>query len=322
MRKLASVQQILHVEEIPGADAIEKYTVLGWELVSRKGDFKPGDKAVYVEVDSVLPAGIPAFAEIAEKHKYVKTIKLRGQISQGILFRLEDLGVHKDTPIGTDLTEGFGIVKYEPVMPAHLTGLARGTFPHFIQRTDEERVQTYNKLPFGDKAYVTEKLDGTSFTCFTKDGDFQVCSRNLNLKDTEGQAHWIAAKNLKLPEKITNDRYALQGELIGPSIQQNKYAVKAPTLKFFSVYDTQTSSYVPPEETYRMLNDLDLPTVPVLEREWVIPATIPEIVEYSMGPSSLNPALANREGVVIRTLDGKHSFKAINPKFLLKYQND
>ena len=55
MRKLASIQKIIKIEPIPGADRIEKATILGWECVVQKGQFKPGDHCIYFEIDSIVP---------------------------------------------------------------------------------------------------------------------------------------------------------------------------------------------------------------------------------------------------------------------------
>src|SRR4051812_39405747 len=104
MRTLASIQTINAVEPILNADAIEKIRVLGWWVVAKKGEHKLGDKVVYCEIDSLLPER-PEFeflrassfkpAQVDETGSVVipagfriKTIKLRGQVSQGICFPL------------------------------------------------------------------------------------------------------------------------------------------------------------------------------------------------------------------------------------------
>ena len=119
MRQLASIQKIKSISPIEGADAIEKLEVLGWELVAKKGDFKVGDYCVYVEIDSVLPDR-PEFEFMRPRKFKVKTIKLRGQISQGIAFPLSILPneVVSSTGYGDleglDVTEALGITKWDP----------------------------------------------------------------------------------------------------------------------------------------------------------------------------------------------------------------
>src|SRR3989344_1932208 len=140
MRTLASVQKIKRLESIPEAEKIEKATVLGWSVVVKKGEFKVGGLCVYVEIDSILPAR--AEFEFLAQNKYrIKTVRLRGQVSQGICFSLSILPAG-DYSEGTDVTEILGIVKYEPPIPAHLAGQIKGEFPSFIPKTDEPRIQT------------------------------------------------------------------------------------------------------------------------------------------------------------------------------------
>jgi RNA ligase (TIGR02306 family) len=94
--------------------------------------------------------------------------------------------------IGDEVTELLGVTKYEPPMPAVLAGDAKGLFPSFIQKTDQERIQNlyddYKSMYADEEFEVTVKLDGSSATYYFKDGEFGVCSRNLELKETEGNS--------------------------------------------------------------------------------------------------------------------------------------
>ena len=139
MRKLASIQRIKALEPIPDADSIEKATVLGWQLVVKKGEFQVGDLCVYCEVDCLLPDR-PEFEFLKNRGSRIRTIRLRGQVSQGICFPLSILPA--GTPIEEDLevTELLDIVKFEPPIPACLAGIQKGEFPSFIPKTDETRV--------------------------------------------------------------------------------------------------------------------------------------------------------------------------------------
>lgn len=144
-RKLASVVRIIDIQPIAGADAIVVAKVKGWNVVVKVGEYKVGDLAVYYEIDSFLPAR-PQF-EFLRRSSFkrmgvvdgfrLKTIRLRGQISQGLLTPIPEGIV--DPQEGDDLTESLDIVKYEPPISAQLAGQIKGTFPGFIPKTDEER---------------------------------------------------------------------------------------------------------------------------------------------------------------------------------------
>jgi len=203
-RQLASIQKVEKIEPIEGADRIEKATVLGWHLVVLKGEFKVGDFGVYFEIDSMLP-DLPVFAFLKDSKGRVpaegfvhrlKTKKLKGVISQGLLVPLDsDFGGKVFSwAEGADVTEAIGVKKYEPPVKESLRiGQAKSTFPIFIPKTDETRVQN---IPWiieavkGKKVYVTTKVDGTSLTCYIKDGQFGVCSRNMEWKKPVPEPKW------------------------------------------------------------------------------------------------------------------------------------
>lgn len=185
MRKLASIQIVKSASPIEGADAIEKLEILGWELVSKKGEILPGFLCVYVEIDSVLPER-PEFEFMRPRKFKVKTIKLRGQISQGIAFPLSIIKLaHPDFDLSTlvedqDVTELLGITKWDPEQESlveekepvfndknHLLRLYKkykylttkrvkkilgmptktsgDEFPSYVPKTDETRVQTMHR---------------------------------------------------------------------------------------------------------------------------------------------------------------------------------
>jgi RNA ligase (TIGR02306 family) len=172
-RKLASIQKVLDIQPIPGAEAIECLTILGWKVVAKKGEFKIGDLVVYCEVDSILPEE-DEFKFLEKVHYRIKTIKLRGQVSQGIAFPLSILDGRAELPHdphaeGDDVTELLEVTKYEPYVPAQLAGLAKGSFPEFLHKTDETRIQAVPGVLYrhqNKKFYVTEKIDGSSMTVY------------------------------------------------------------------------------------------------------------------------------------------------------------
>jgi RNA ligase (TIGR02306 family) len=297
----------------------------------------------------------------------LKTIRLRGQVSQGLLLPLsvlEDademkigysqqpwgmqlqLGPYDDALLieeGTDVSNHLEIVKYEPPIPAELAGKVKGLFPSFIRKTDEERVQNLAddyekwKLTSAHQFYVAEKLDGASATYYFKDGVFGVCSRNLELAEPEEfvpgmvmcddgverpkqeNTFWKVARQLDLKTKLGAVGYniCLQGELIGEGIQGNPYGIKGQTVRFFSVYQIDSRTRLGIKDLEDICFMIGLQTVPILESNFLLPNTIEEMLQYAEGKSALNPK-TEREGVVVRSLDGTISFKAISNKFLLK----
>jgi len=356
-RKLASVRVIGDIQRIPDADMIELAIVDGWKVVVAKNvGHKVGDKVVYCEIDSFLPIRDEFEFLRKSSHKKMgdqegfrlKTIKLRGQVSQGLILPLsvlkttdipmmttskQEWGIQYEmfaedgfpmVGIGDDVTEILGIVKYEPPIPAELTGKVKGLFPSFLRKTDEERVQNLAKEYQGyrftsaHKFYVTEKLDGSSATFYFKDGVFGVCSRNLELTESEGNTFWKVARELKLEELLgeLDNNICLQGELIGEGIQGNPYKIKGQTVRFFNGFNIDTQENIPFLEFVELVQKMKLKTVPILDFEFNLPDTIDDMLEYANQKSELNSNF-DREGVVVRSYDRRISFKAISNKFLL-----
>ena len=344
MRKLASIQKIKEILPIEGADAIELAIVNGWKVVVEKNvGHQVGDFVVYCEIDSFLPIE-PEF-DFLRKSSYKKmgdqegfgwrSLKIRGVVSQGLILPLSVLESKSGGKIiknklvlkeGDDVTDLLGILKYEPPIPADLAGKVKGQFPGFIPKTDEERIQNlpeefeeWKNLP-ENSFYVTEKLDGSSATYYYKEGEFGVCSRNLELLETEGNTFWKVAREMKLEEKLAvlGKNVSVQGELIGEGIQSNPYKIKGQTVKFFNAFDIDSHEYfnLP---MFRILIEetLELETVPILHLNFTLLESIEDILQMAEGKSSLNEK-TEREGLVIRSHDRTISFKAISNKFLLK----
>lgn len=332
VRKLASVVKITNISPITGADNIVVAKVKGWSVVVKKGEFNVGDLAVYYEIDSFLPIR-PQF-EFLRKSSFkrmgstegfrLKTIKLRNTLSQGLLTPIPE-GISNPTE-GDDLTEVLGIVKYEPPIPAQLAGQIKGNFPSFIPKTEEIRIQNFESEvgfnPMGERVYVTEKLDGTSFTCYFNNGVFGVCGRNWELTETDDNSLWRMAKILELKEKMTKHgkNIALQGELIGNGINGNLYRLTDHKLFFFTGYDIDKGRRMFFDELEWVLFSLQLQMVPVIEKYgFVIPNEV-NIVDYMLkyadGKSVLNMEV-DREGIVVRGLEKDFSFKAISNNYLL-----
>lgn len=331
MRKLATVREIKDILPIEGADKICLYKIDGWQVVDQKNRYRIGDLVVYFEIDSYLPIK-PEF-EFLRKSSYkklldgtegfrLKSIKLRGSVSQGLIIPLPD-DPNFMYQIGDDCSEYFGVTKYEPPMPAELTGQVEGSFPSFIPKTDEERIQNLKESDFiGKTASVTEKLEGTSATYFVKDGVFGACSRNWQLRYNPDNAYFKVADELELENKMKNSGYnniAFQGELIGPGIQGNIYKLNKPTVRFFTAYDIDTKRRLNPEEFFTLMGKLGLETVPLITMDTRLPGT-DDLLEMADFKSILNSDTW-REGMVIRLADGSMSFKVISNRYLLKQKD-
>jgi RNA ligase (TIGR02306 family) len=332
VRKLASVRKISSLSPIDGADKIEVATIDGWKVVVAKDvGHKVGDLVVYCEVDSFLPIK-PEF-EFLRKSSYkkmsdgtegfrLKTIRLRGVVSQGLVLPLSIIEyTNVEFEVGMDVTNLLGIVKYEPPIPAELAGKVKGLFPSFLRKTDEERIQNLSseyELFKENTFYVTEKLDGSSATFYLNNDVFGVCSRNLELLETEGNTFWRVARELDLENRLREygHNLSIQGELIGEGIQGNPYKIKGQTVRFFNLFDIDLQEYHSLSVFKETMRVLGLDTVPILDTSFKLPETIDELLKYSEQKSVLNPNF-DREGVVIRSTDRKISFKVISNKFLI-----
>ena len=354
-RKLAHVEKIEWIEPITGKDRIVLAGVLGWQVIVQKSDYAVGDLCVFCEIDSVFPEK-HEFEFLRKNNFRIKTMKMTGVISQGICFPLSILPYGKYL-IGQDVTELMGVTQYEPTMdierdadiqtkkkyPKFLMRYewfrklvfskkeAKG-FPNFVSKTDETRIQNAPFYLNMDCLWIaTEKVDGQSGTFtlqrikgkfpWSKDKfDFAVCSRNRRLWKEDNSTYWYVAKKYNIESVLhemigTDDWIAIQGECIGPKVQGNKYHVTEPDLYVFNViYPDGRCS---PARTDALMDKYGLKLVPIIETKVIKGKTVPEILEYATGPSMLYDTL--REGVVFRSHDGKHSFKAVSPEFLMMH---
>lgn len=332
MRKLATLRRVADVQPIPGADKIELAKIDGWQCVVKKGELKPGSLALYCEIDSFLPANDERFAFLSKDFRNdhegrrgarLRTIKLRGMLSQGLALGLEQFPELAHANEGEDLTDALGIVKWEPPMPAQLSGVARGSFPAFLRKTDQERIQNVpHYLDDAGNYEVTIKLDGSSMTAYHYEGNGGVCSRNLDLVETEGNTFWSVARTYGLPmrlaklcEEMNIPGIAIQGELMGPNIQGNRERLGTHDLFVFDVLFPGEQRYATPGERYDICRLLGLKHVPVVSYETTLPVSVEEALSLAEG-RSLNPDVT-REGVVFKRLDGCRSFKAIANSYLL-----
>lgn len=335
MRKLASVQRIKHVRPIEGADSIECVGVLGWECVAKKGEFKEGDICVYFEIDSLLPDW--ARYEFLRKSSYkpdlqkyrLKTVRLRGQISQGLALPLHFFPEAEGLEVGHDVADILQVDKYESPIPAQIVGDAR-SFSWPIPKTDEIRVQQndehgFVESLFGKPYYISLKLDGTScsFIIDPRDGDYHVCGRNFSYKRNPDHSFWRIQGRYGLEDKLRSlgGHLSLQGEVVGPGIQKNRMGLEECDFYVFNVVDTRWNRRLPLDDALSVVKDLGLKFVPVIERGHNFPYSQRDLLERAKGkyrdhfPGAKEDQ--EREGIVIRSLCGGVSFKAVSNDFLL-----
>lgn len=357
MRQLATKRVVRELVPIAGADRIELARIDGWQCVVKKGDFAVGDDGVYFEIDSMLPATDPRFAFLAKgkvaPFARIKTIRLKGTLSQGLLIPANTLTPTEIARVaaGEELTAVLGVEKYEPPLPTG--GKQAGTFPsHLVPKTDQERIQNIPDVVLGKSFLdfeITEKLDGTSCTIWmdvhqedlalggadgqgydiSKPEDIErwkqdathVASRNWEMQKEDGNVYSKTLRETDLTNKLweLGRNIAIQGEIIGPGIQGNKYGLAAQAFFVFDIYDIRAKKYLGARERFELAHELGLKHVPVLVWNQDTPMNLDSVLTIADGVSALNGDTM-REGLVFKALDGSLSFKAISNEWLLKHE--
>lgn len=300
---VASIQLVRDVRPHSNADALDLCTILGWQVVIKKGEFKTGDKCVYVEIDSILPDK-PEFEFLRNKNFRIKPIKLRGMESAGIVFPMSILP-QSEYIVGQDVTELIDAKHYEKPIPAQLAGKIIGHRPSFIKKTDELNLRSYphmledmQGLPY----YITRKDDGSSGTFFIKDEIFGICSRNLQLMEDEKNGFWKMARKYDiekhLREDFANVNTAIQAEIVGPGVNGNNLGLNELDLHAFSLIDITSGVLFPLGMLKMIFNLFNLPMVTVIEEGDSFHHTIESLLEIANGLKYPNGEPA--EGIVIR----------------------
>ena len=353
-RALAHIEKIEAIYPIEGYDRVELATVLGWQVIVGKDDYKPGDLTIFVEIDSILPNWREEFEFLRKRKFRIKTIKMCGVVSQGICFKPETL-LDKKYKVGDDVTELLEIKKYEPhpekpqsqpkntkQYPKWLTRYSwfrklvfnkkdnRG-FPRFISKTDETRIQNYpTVLNRKDLEFVVrEKIDGQSGTFFLKKNkggwfkkdtfEFGVCSRNMRRWVEDNSSYWSVARRYNIEEVLHDmildyDFVAIQGECVAPDVQGNKYKVSEPDIYVFNIILPHMKVDCTVGET--IMSFYEIKWCPMVDESFILPDTVNELLEYADGESKIHSIL--RDGVVFRNYKKSISFKAVSNQFLLK----
>lgn len=341
MRKLASIQKILDIQPIVGADAIEVATINSWKVVVKKNEFKIGDLVIYLEVDSWVPHELAPFLTKGDaapreydgvKGERLRTVKLRGQLSQGLVLPTsfvtgEDISAYELSE-GQDVTEALGVLKYDPPIPAQLAGVVKGPWPSSVPKTDEERIQNLtNEWGYLSRmSYeVTEKLEGSSMTVARINDEFLVCSRNLNLTETEGNTLWALARKYDIETKMISENLnnlAIQGECIGEGVEDNHYNIKGQDFYVYSIYNIVIGEYLIPTDRKTLCEKLGLKHVPIIEfieGTDLYGTSIDQLLMISNGKSQINPSKL-REGLVYKQVTSQAHWKAVSNEYLLKHK--
>ena len=413
-RELAYVVTIDDITPIEGYDRVELAHVGGWTIVVGKGEFRPGDPAIYFEIDSKLPEVEPFtnMEFLTKKHYKIKTQKMCKSISQGLLMSAEQFGwkSHRNARIFRDeecfdteeipgITDINGIVHYVDDESRFLTAALgvtyaepgdnrrkaapadkykrmaqrhgklfshqpfrwlmkrtwgkkilfvffgkkrdkRSSWPSWVTKTDEERIQNMPWILNSDEAWAaTEKIDGTSTTFTIKRKsfgkyDFFVCSRNVCFDKPNKKCFYETNVYTEMAEKYNIEQImkdllfkcdlfadcdwiTIQGETYGQNIQNRTYSNPDHSFMAFNLIDSQHGRWGTLEMRDFLECNHGIPCVPVIAILTKLPSTVEEALEYATGTSKLDGEM--REGIVFRTLDGKKSFKAVSNEYLLKY---
>lgn len=363
-RSLVTIRRAKKVSPIKNADVIERITVDGWNVVSKVDTFTEGQFGVFFEVDSGLPVEDSRFDFLSKsgsknfhgKDVYrIRTVKLRGVISQGLFLPLTDfpeienylmlnnIDIDYAAKERMDFSFLLDVVKYEPPLKVRGSESA-GDFPYWIRKTDQERINNvydeFSEQFKHDEFIATLKMDGSSSTIAyitdsekfydtlnTDDdgGQLFVCSRSQTLKDGSAPFHH-AVDSLKLHDKLKKHHFttgrslAFQGELLGRGIQGTREKIYDYTIHVFSIYDIERQHYLPWDEVVNICKELSIPHVKELGRfkPFELFDDSEEFIEYA---NNVEPVHADiPEGVVFMHHNAEVSFKAIATKFLLKFE--
>jgi len=326
--KLASIQTITEIRPIEGADRIEAATVLGYQTVIKKGEFRPGDLCVWHEPDTVA-AEKPEYEFLRKQGFRLKVSRFKGQVSQGLALPLNVLPAASYN-VGDDVTELTGIRKYEKPLSQNLVGVAKGGFPSWIPKTDEPNLRSFPAALeefTGRECVITQKVDGTSATFYLLNREFGVCTRNLELLDDPNSMFWRVAREHRVQEALATlgGNFAIQAEVHGEGIQGNHLDIKGVSLRVFNLFDIGTHAYASHTELEKLCTASGLPMVREVWRgEFLF--TIPQLVELASAQDYAPGRPA--EGIVMRPLtearsrvleSGRLSAKVISERYSLKH---
>jgi len=310
---LASLETVQDLQPAENATALESVTLknLAWPIVHKKGMFSIGDIVAFIRIDTVVALANYSrflFKDETQAYTRVNKVRLRGNLSMGIIVPLDQLSEFdlQNVTLGTEIGHIIGVSKYDKPVPQDLKAL--GEMPSYIPKTDEDNllaVPALFDLVRQHKATATLKLDGSSMTVFRYNQESFVCSRRIVLKPDCVCNFTTTAKKYDLMNLVP-EGFAIQGELVGPDIQQNTFGLMSREFRIFNVYDIEKAEYLGLPQIKSFVSDLNLKTTTTklqLVPEIVLPdvSTIEELQQFVntlVGPNG-EPA----EGIVVRSAD-------------------
>lgn len=344
MRRLASIQKIWKIEPIEGADRIELAHVLGWQCVVNKGQFQEMELAVYFEVDSFLPVA-PEFeflrassyrkTDIMGEGFRLRTMKFRGQISQGLLLPVSVFPtIPADAELGLDVTELLGVKRWEIEERITTGGTMIGTLPYDIPHTDETRIQAEPELIqafSGLEYYISTKMDGSSHSVGIDENGFHVTGHNYEYKNDGNSPFYEFIKTVGLHEKMESfvtenglTTFTIQGELCAPGIQRNRLKLTKPAWYVFTI--RENGKRVGLKRMLEVCEKLGLEHVPIEEIGTDLQKKYPTVDALLDRADGNYPKGGKKEGIVIRPTEPVYcelindslSVKVVSNKYLLK----
>lgn len=340
-RAMATIRKIDEIKTHPNADALDLAVIDGWQCVVKRDEYEVGDVVVFCEIDSWIPDSIAPFLSKGKKPREyegvagerLRSIKLRGELSQGLVLSTQIVfdkmkpDTHRffEVEVGQDVSDLLNIKKWEKPINPQLAGLARGNFPSFIRKTDQERIQNQFKRitpeQMEDAYEVTLKIDGSSCTFYHNNGEVGVCSRNLELKTDESNANNMYVKmfnDMHLREKLLKFglNIAIQGELWGAGINGNHEGISGVRFSVFDIFNIDTQSYMNAFDRCNIVQMLGLEHVPLIEFTSLVKFdSVSDFLVFAERRSIFN---AVAEGVVFKSISRPNfSFKCISNTYLL-----
>lgn len=333
-RSLATICRITGIADISGADSIVLAQVQGWKCIVKKDAFRVGDLCIYFSIDAIPDLRDPNTEFMSKRGGRVKTLKMRGVVSQGLigpLSWLSDRGHPIDSVSeGDDVTSQMGVTKH--VAAEESAQYTAGDFecmPADVPRTEEQRLQTCMRLleQLRDRAIViTEKEDGCSCTFLFKDGQFRVCGRRFMWREPDPScAHYFhVADKFDVAARIAtlNMNVAVQGEIVGPKVNGNRLNLAELDFRVFNMYDIDRREYLRHEQVTDVCARLGLHQVPVVYAGDANALDLTLDTLLHMATTRMYAPGFPAEGLVVKTNDAagpRVSFKIISNEYLLKY---
>jgi RNA ligase (TIGR02306 family) len=336
---LARVVKVVDIIPIPNANSIQCYVIPGWEVIGKIGEFDIGELAIHCMINTIFPDDL----EITQflKGKRLKTRKILGQLSQGLLLPISVID-HLDADRwegdrpdiiqdnhhvqeDDDLTHVLKLRKWVPKLELDVYKDNKcPRLPSFIPKTNEERVQNCTKiLPRLSEipVTITEKRDGTSTTYVYMDDTFIVAGRNFihtEVKPNNRHYFEIADKYDLRNKKVSG--IAIQGEITGPKIGGNRHGLTENQFHVFNIYSIDQSRYLPWDEVVTICKEMKLPHVRVVYIGVITDSELNLKYFMSLAQSQRYENGKYAEGIVVKSNCGPRiSFKVISNQYLLKY---